>query len=69
MCRSTVNTSLGVKYKSPEGYHRHKCDDCNHVWEHKDSCAGSDKAHTCKCGSTQRWKYRGDESPLNHQKE
>lgn len=36
---------------SQEDFHRHKCPDCGHVWQHPDSCAGDDKAHICPgCG-------------------
>lgn len=31
--------------------HKHKCPDCNTIWEHDgELCAGNDKEHTCKCG-------------------
>ncbi len=52
--------------------HKHKCDNCDAVWEHADSCGGfltllSDAevsaAHTCpNCGEYQSWKYHGDDA-------
>lgn len=33
------------------GTHRHRCP-CGNEWEHANTCAGDEKAHTCsECGS------------------
>lgn len=53
-----------MPYVSPEGYHRHKCNNCGHIWEHSDCMAGDDDAHKCtKCGEEQWEKYKGNSIP------
>ena len=48
----------------PDGSHKHKCNHCQHVWEHSNQCAGDKQAHTCqKCGEEQWYKYRGHLQP------
>lgn len=42
--------------------HKHKCPNCNTVWEHDGLvCAGSTKDHTCKCGTEVWLRYHGPE--------
>ena len=54
-------------YKSPEGHHRHKCQDCGTVWEHSDRMAGNEAAHhcpSCKVELEGGWfRYEGPEAP------
>lgn len=55
-----------VPYKSPHGFHRHKCGRCGLIWEHADTCAGNDDAHSCTgCGTEEWYKYLGNEPPTN----
>jgi rubrerythrin len=47
-------------YVSPEGRHRHKCNKCKIVWEHDESCWGSDTVHMCPgCGELKFLRYKG----------
>lgn len=62
---SSTAPSKAKEYASPTGFHRHKCDDCGHIWEHKDSCAGNESAHTCICGKEEWYKYFGPEPPAS----
>lgn len=59
-------------YRSPPGYHRHRCSRCEIVWEHHNELAGYWMAHLCpECGhddfeSERGWPvYRGP-LPPNH---
>ena len=55
-----------VKYESPKGLHRHKCEKCGYVWEHSNSCAGSDSDHECPKCKTEEWCwYEGPEPPTS----
>lgn len=48
-------------YHSPLGYHRHKCKNCNYIWEHDGSFFCS---HECpNCGKEDYVKYFGAEPP------
>ena len=50
-------------YRSPQGFHKHKCD-CGYVWEHSDHCRGISYHHKCPSCSTIQWaQYSGPESP------
>jgi hypothetical protein len=54
------------RYRDPPGSHRHRCDGCGFVWQHPDTCKGSDAAHTCPgCGLLMtHWdKYDGASPP------
>lgn len=56
--------SPAVNYESPKGFHRHKCDNCSHVWEHDDSCKGKTNLHTCPDCKEEEWsQYFGPEPP------
>jgi hypothetical protein len=39
-----------IEYMTPTGEHKHKCEDCGHIWAHEDSCINDVEHHTCKCG-------------------
>jgi hypothetical protein len=62
-----------LPYTSPPTHHRHKCPECECVWEHHNNAHGDEAAHTCPdCGhnsppGTQDggtwWKYHGPEAP------
>lgn len=53
---------LGLYLEVGDKVHKHQCGKCGIVWEHSDSCAGSDEAHTCpKCGYLTFMKYHGPE--------
>lgn len=61
---------LDGDYESPDGFHRHKCDKCGHVWEHSDKCRGQEEPHICaNCGDIQGWKYFGPEPPSQKAKQ
>lgn len=47
-----LKTKMGEPfYYSAVGFHRHRCPQCRHVWEHSDEMFENVKAHTChKCG-------------------
>jgi rubrerythrin len=48
-------------YHSPVGFHRHKCEKCNYIWEHDGSFLCS---HNCpNCGKSEYRKYFGGEAP------
>ncbi len=52
-------------YESPVGFHRHKCDNCGQIWEHSNSCAGNEHAHTCTtCGHKNWERYKGPDAPI-----
>lgn len=52
-------------YESPSGFHRHKCGNCGHVWEHSDSCHGQKEPHICtNCHNIEGWRYFGPEAPV-----
>lgn len=41
--------------------HRHKCEECDTVWEHDVTCFNNAEAHACpKCGLQQWAPYHGD---------
>lgn len=41
----------------PEGFHKHKCLNCNFIWAHGEGMRGNIEAHTCpKCGK-RIWSY------------
>ncbi len=51
-------------YQDHEGWHRHKCEDCNCIWEHPDAMSGNTEAHACPgCGKDERYKYTGRHAP------
>lgn len=51
-------------YEDRPGFHRHKCPDCNCVWEHGGAAVWDDAAHLCpKCGEEQLLYYRGSIAP------
>lgn len=41
----------------PAAKHSHRCPNiaCGTVWEHTNSCAGSDRAHECPDCGTEQW--------------
>jgi hypothetical protein len=50
-------------YHSPLGFHRHKCKNCDHIWEHRGLFFCS---HKCpNCGKEEYTKYFGIEVPTN----
>ena len=54
-------------YVSPQGSHRHKCDNCGYIWEHSNFCRGDTKAHTCPnpdCGKQKWYQYSGSDAPI-----
>lgn len=56
--------SSTIPYESPDGSHRHKCYNCEHVWEHGDFCINKTRLHTCpNCNDEQWTKYFGPEVP------
>lgn len=58
----------------PEQKHKHKCPECDTVWEHPDQCFGSEEDHVCpECGCIETYhpggtfsKYFGDQ-PADYQ--
>ncbi len=62
------NSNVGCSGKR---FHKHKCPDCETVWEHTNACADGetgecsyDEAHSCpQCGAFESWKFGGDEPP------
>lgn len=57
-------------YRSPPGYHRHKCKFCSFTWEHHDCNDirhGDYGAHECPGCHRCNWSlgiYEGDDPPL-----
>lgn len=52
-------------YKSPPGFHRHRCEICKCIWEHSDASFAVAGAHLCpQCkGDWQLYHYRGPKKP------
>ncbi len=47
-----------------ERCHKHRCRYCGFVWQHGDSMAGNEVAHTCeKCGRISWTRYHGPLKP------
>lgn len=64
----TLLEKIDIKpYVDPVGRHRHRCADCQFIWEHADTCWNSDKDHICPgCGVElyeNGFRYRGDSPP------
>lgn len=63
MAADSVSTK---PYESPQGFHRHQCKNCDHVWEHSDECIANKFAHICpQCGQEQWRKYDGPLGPVS----
>lgn len=61
---STPTDSTVTNYESPEGFHRHKCPNCNYIWEHSNNCVGNISAHRCpRCETIEGRKYTGTLPP------
>lgn len=51
-------------YVSPTGRHRHRCPECDFVWEHSDDCYGDQDRHVCPCcGECVFYRYHGTRPP------
>ena len=62
--KKTTKKVTTVPYESPKGFHRHKCNHCNHIWEHGEGCFCKIEPHKCpNCGNEQWVKYKGPEPP------
>lgn len=60
-----MNDHGNTPYVDPAGRHRHSCATCGFIWEHADTCVGSNKAHLCPgCGADHCFnRYEGDSPP------
>lgn len=60
--QSCVNFVADMHATIASAFHKHKCGNCGHIWEHSNGCGGDVKAHTCeKCGEEQWIKWFGVE--------
>jgi len=59
MVAKHLRNLLGIPIKE-EDIHKHKCNNCGHVWQHSDNCAGVTSEHTCpNCGNESWVRYNG----------
>ena len=58
-CEDFDCDDCGEDDNHPAGSHKHHCEECGFIWEHADTNAGNDAAHTCVCGAEVWTRYYG----------